>query len=252
MQIYSWNVNGLRACYKHGFLKWFNKVQPDIVCLQEIKADKEQLSEELLNIPGYQVYFNSAQKKGYAGVAIYTKLKHKKLDFKLGLERFDQEGRSLFFKFKDFYLLNLYLPHGGRMKENLKYKLKVYSKLLDCIKKYKDKKFILLGDLNIAHTEKDLARPKENVNNIMFTPEERKQLDKVIKLGYIDSFRKFCKTNGHYTWWAYAFNARERNMGWRIDYAFISSPLSSDLKQAQILKKVLGSDHCPIKLELKY
>jgi len=248
MKILSWNVNGIRAVYKRGFLKWLNQTKADIVCLQETKAQKEQIPDDLINPKGYYSYFNSASKKGYSGVAVYSKTKPRKAEYKLGMKRFDQEGRILKLKYPKFTLINLYLPHGGRGKENLDYKLESYKYLLNYLKRNKSKNIILIGDFNIAHQEIDLARPKDNKNNIMFSPIERKQIDKIIKLGFTDTFRKFNQKTGNYTWWPYYRNCRERNIGWRIDYVFTSRNLK--LKNAFILKNVSGSDHCPIGVEV--
>lgn len=250
MKILSWNVNGLRAVAKKGFLDWIKKSNADVICLQETKAQEKDLASNLLYPQGYSSFFNSAIKKGYSGVAVYTKQKPLKVKNKLGLKRFDDEGRFLELKYSDFTLINLYLPHGGRQKEKLSYKLEVYHYLLKYLEK-KSEKLILIGDFNIANKEIDLARPKQNKNNIMFTSEERKQIDKLLNLGFIDSFRKFHKDSGHYTWWPYFANARQRNLGWRIDYAFFSKNLTPKIKDVFILSKVKGSDHCPIGIEMK-
>lgn len=251
MKILSWNVNGLRAVYKKDFLGWLRESQADIVCLQEAKAQAEQLPAELINPSGYHFYFNPAAKKGYSGVVVYTKQRPEKVESVLGMKRFDQEGRMLHLEYPEFTLINFYLPHGGRGKENLDYKLAVYDKLLGHLKKLKDKKAILIGDFNIAHQDIDLARPKDNKNNTMFTSKERERVDRIIKLGFVDSFRKFCKKGGHYTWWPYSVNARQRNLGWRIDYVFVSKLLLPQLKKAFILKDVMGSDHCPVGIEIR-
>lgn len=250
MKIISWNVNGLRAVYKKNFLKWLEKSGADIACLQEIKAKIEQLPSDLINPKGYFSYFNPATRPGFWGVGVYVRRKPLKIEKVMGLERFDKEGRILKLKYPDFTLINLYTPHGGRQKENLDYKLEVYKYLLNYLKKIKDENIILIGDFNVAHQEIDLARPKNNQNNIMFTPEERKQIDKIIDLGFTDTFRKFNKEGGNYTWWPYFVNARERNLGWRIDYTFTSKTLTPKLKNAFILHKVMGSDHCPIGIEI--
>jgi exodeoxyribonuclease-3 len=249
MKILSWNVNGLRAVHKKGFLSWLENCNADIICLQETKAQLEQFPNDLLKVANYQLYSNSAIKKGYAGVAVYTKQKPEKVEYKLGLGRFDQEGRIIKLTFPKFILFNFYLPHGGRQKENLDYKLEVYDTIFKIIDKIKDKNIILAGDFNIAHEEIDLANPKQNKNNIMFTENERKQISKLIKMGFIDSFRKFNSETGNYTWWPYAFNARERNLGWRIDYIFTSRSIEANLKFAFILNKINLSDHCPIGIE---
>lgn len=250
MKIISWNVNGIRAVYQRNFLNWLTETKAEIVCLQETKAQVEQLPADLIKPAGYHSYFNSAVKKGYGGVAVYCKEKPEKIEDKLGIERFDQEGRILKLKYPDFTLFNFYLPHGGRGKENLNYKLEVYNYLLNFLRKIKDQNLILIGDFNIAHQEIDLARPKDNKNNIMFTAEEREQIDKIIDLGFTDTFRKFHQQGGHYTWWPYYARARERNLGWRIDYAFISKKMTPRLKDAFIFNQVFGSDHCPIGIEI--
>ncbi len=248
------------------FLGWLRKSGADIVCLQEIKAQMEQVPADLINPAGYFSFYNPAQKKGYSGVAVYTKQKPLKVANKMGFKRFDDEGRILRMDFKGFTLVNLYLPHGGRDKGNLGYKLKVYEYLLKYLRKSsprlarresrraalpKGREKILIGDFNIAHSELDLARPKQNQKNIMFTPEERAQLDKLMKLGFVDAFRKAHPTEKKYTWWPYFANARARNLGWRIDYTFVSRKLAPKVKSAQILSNITGSDHCPISVEIK-
>jgi exodeoxyribonuclease-3 len=250
MKIISCNVNGIRSAYKKGLLTFVDREKPDILCLQEIKANKEDLPEALLEIKGYYSYFNSAQKKGYSGVAVYTKEKPISVKTSLGHEYFDKEGRILELEYPNFILINFYIPHGGRQKENLFYKLEVYKEIVKRINNIKNKNIILAGDFNIAHTETDLARPKENKNNIMFTPEERKQIDIFLSLGLVDSFRHINGKPENYTWWPYAFNAKERNMGWRIDYIFVSEKLSNKIKRVEIYSQTKLSDHCPIELEL--
>jgi exodeoxyribonuclease-3 len=249
MKILSWNVNGLRAAYKKGFLDWFSGVRPDILCLQEVRAQIKQLPQEIIEPLHYHSYFNPAQKKGYAGVAVYTKKKPQKVERGIGMKRFDGEGRILRIKYPSFSLINLYIPHGGRKKEFLDYKLEVYDYLLNYLKKLKKEKVLVVGDFNIAHKEIDLARPKQNKQNIMFTLKERAQIDKIIKLGFVDTFRKFHRQGGHYTWWVNFANARQRNLGWRIDYIFASKALVPEARNAFILSEVMGSDHCPIGAE---
>jgi exodeoxyribonuclease-3 len=250
MKIISWNINGIRAIYTKNFLDWFLTTKADIVCLQEIKAQEGQIPDDLLKIQDYYFYFNQAIKKGYSGVAVYTKQKPLKVKYKLGLKRFDEEGRLLQLEYPDFILINLYLPHGGRQKENLEYKLEVYDYLIRYLKSIQNKNIILAGDFNIAHQDIDLARPDENRDNIMFTSEERQQIDKIINSGFLDTFRQFHQEGGYYTWWPYMFHARERNLGWRIDYIFISKELTKNLKDAFIFSKITGSDHCPIGIEI--
>ena len=250
MKIISWNVNGLRAVFNKGFSKLFKEINADIVCLQEIKLQESQLTKQLISPNNFLSYSSFADKKGYSGVGVYTKEKPLKIENQLGLGKFDQEGRMLKLKYPDFTLVNFYIPHGGRQKENLSYKLEVYELLLNFLSKIKNQNVIVIGDFNIAHQEIDLARPKDNQKNIMFTPEERRKLDEIIELGFIDSFRIFNKKGGNYTWWPYFVDARERNLGWRIDYIFVSKPLWNKLKGAFILKDVYGSDHCPVGIEL--
>lgn len=270
MKIISWNVNGLRAVCRKGFWKWLKKFGADIVCLQEIKIQAKNLSEVNRNLIGSQSkilsaynadkttadmpirFFNYADKPGYSGVAIFTKRKPVNVELNIGHKRFDSEGRFLRLDFKDFTLINLYLPHGGRDKKNLIYKLQVYKFLLEQLKKLKSKNIILIGDFNIAHTELDLARPKQNKNNIMFTPTEREQIDTLVELGFADTFRMFHKEENNYTWWPYFANARARNLGWRIDYCFTSKSLTPKVKSAFILPDVFGSDHCPVGIEIAH
>ena len=250
MKVISLNVNGMRSAYRKGLLDFISKERSDIICLQEIKAQKDDLPKELLNLKGYYSFFNPAEKKGYSGVAVYTRKKPVLVNTKLGIKRFDKEGRFLELKYPSFTLLNFYLPHGGRQKENLNYKLEVYREVLKRVEKLKNKNAILIGDFNIAHNEVDLARPRQNRNNIMFTLEERKQIDLLLQLGFVDSFRYFYNEPGYYTWWPYAFQARERNIGWRIDYGFLSKRISKTLRRASIYSGVFYSDHCPIGLNL--
>ncbi len=262
MKIISWNVNGLRAVYKKGFLGWLKKSGANVVCLQEIKAQMDKVPAELINPAGYFSFYNPARKKGYSGTAVFTKQKPLKVINKMGLARFDNEGRILRLDYPDFVLINLYLPHGGRDKGNLGYKLEVYRKLLNYLtkthltpalsstKERGQKRIVLIGDFNIAHEEIDLARPKQNQKNIMFTSEERSQIDKLVKMGFTDTFRQLHPNEKKYTWWPYFANARQRNLGWRIDYSFVSKKLAFKLKRAEILTVVAGSDHCPIAVEI--
>lgn len=255
MKIVSWNINGLQAALKRGSLNQLAKLNFDILCFQEIKTQIEQiqLPIELQWLANYYSYFNCASKKGYSGVAVFTKEKPLKVEKILGFNRFDSEGRLLRLSFPKFTLINLYLTHGGRDKSKLNYKLRTYNSLLKYLTKVlrqAQDKLILVGDFNIAHQEIDLARPKDNRNNIMFTPEERKQIDRLLGLGFIDSFRHFNKKGSYYTWWPYRLNARQRNLGWRLDYGFISKTLTPKLKKAYILKEISGSDHCPIKVDI--
>lgn len=248
MKIVSWNVNGLRAVYRKGFLNNLKKINPDIIGLQEIKVKKDQVPPNLLEIPGYQLILNSAKRSGYSGTAIYSKITPKNINKNLGFSRFDNEGRLIESEFDDFSLMNLYLPNGGRQKQDMAYKLKTYDKLFSYIKN--KKRLILIGDFNIAHQKIDLARPKENKNNTGFTPEEREKINQLLDLGFVDSFRLFNKKGENYSFWAYFARTRERNIGWRIDYCFVSRDLEKKIKEAFILPQVFGSDHCPVGVRL--
>ncbi len=249
MRIISWNVNGLRSVYRNGFASWFKLQNADIVCLQEIKIDEILLFERVVVPPGYYQYANSALKKGYSGVLIYSKQKPAFVETKIGNSKFDSEGRFLELKFGGFVLTNVYIPHGGREKENLQYKLEVYEKLLRRFSS-DSRNRIILGDFNVAHTEIDLERPKQNQDNIMFTAKERLMLDRMERLGFVDTFRLFCKDRGHYTWWPYMRNAWDRNLGWRIDYCFVSENLIEGVNDAFILSGTKGSDHCPLGIDI--
>lgn len=252
MKIISWNVNGIRAIQKKGFIDWVKKSKADIICIQETKAQADQLDDELINIPGYLSFFNSAERRGYSGVAIWTKEAPINVVMKLGSKHLDNEGRLLQLEFKKFVLLNVYYPNGGQGDHRLKYKMEFYDKFLEHINKLKkqNKKIIFCGDVNTAHREIDLARPKENEMNTGFLPEERAWIDELIANDYIDTFRVFNDKGENYTWWDYKTRARDRNIGWRIDYFFVSKNLKSKLIKASIDSKTMGSDHCPISIEL--
>ncbi len=252
IRILSWNVNGLRAVHKKGFLDWFNNEKPDILCLQETKAQEEQLPEEVRNIEGYHSYFSSAVKKGYSGVAIYTKEEPKSVKKGFGIEKFDSEGRILIAEYPDFILFNIYYPNGKAREERLRYKMDFYDEFLKFVNKLKKKgkNIIICGDVNTAHKEIDLARPKENEKVSGFLPEEREWIDKFLSHGYLDTFRMFNQEPDNYTWWDQITRARERNVGWRIDYFYISESLKKKVKDAFILSDVMGSDHCPIGIEI--
>lgn len=254
IKILSWNVNGLRASYKKGFLDWLEKEKPDILCVQETKASEEQLPTQLKNVEGYETYFSSADKKGYSGVGIFTKQKPEGIKRGFGIKKFDNEGRILIADYKKFLLLNIYFPNGKASKERLDYKMDFYDVLLDYLDQVKvrnkNKKLIICGDVNTAHTEIDLSRPKQNEKVSGFLPEERMWIDKLISHGFFDTFRIFDSEGGNYTWWDLKSRARDRNVGWRIDYFFISENLRKNLKSAFIMPEVMGSDHCPIGIEI--
>ena len=255
MKIISWNVNGLRAVHRKDlFLPFIKKEKPDILCLQETKAEEVQLPEEIKNIPGYFGYFSHSKgRKGYSGVGIYTKIAPEKIEEGMGIKKFDDEGRLLALHFKDFVILNVYFPNGGGESHRLKYKLDFYEEFLKHIEKLKkkNKEIIFCGDVNVAHEAIDIARPKENEDQIGFLPEERAWVDEYIAHGYIDIFRYFNpEKQNAYTWWDMKTRARDRNVGWRIDYFFASRGLLKKITGTKILSDVLGSDHCPIVLTL--
>lgn len=255
MKIISWNVNGIRAWYKKDMLDWVIQSDPDVFCVQETKSHPEQLPEELKNIDGYFSYFSSSEvKKGYSGVAIYTKIKPEKVEHGMGFEEFDKEGRYLAVYFKDFVLINCYFPNAGMGEHRLKYKMEFYKTFLNHIKNLKDKGYnvVFCGDVNTAHKEIDLARPKENEKNTGFLPEERAWIDGVLNNGFIDVFRHFYPEKlNTYTYWDMKTRARERNVGWRIDYFFVSDSFVKQVVGVEVLSDVYGSDHAPIVLELR-
>ncbi|AVQ45318.1 exodeoxyribonuclease III [Clostridium botulinum] len=253
MRIYSWNVNGLRAVAKKNFLEWIGEENPDILCIQETKLQENQLEDNIKNIDGYYSYFSFAHKKGYSGVATYTKEEPILVKYGIGIERFDSEGRILITEFKDFILLNIYFPNGQRDEERLQYKLDFYEALFNyCDELVEEgKKLVICGDYNTAHNEIDLKNPKANEKASGFLRIERDWLDKIIERGYIDTFRNMNPDKIKYSWWSYRFKARERNAGWRIDYHFVSNNLLDRVENTEILNEVYGSDHCPVMLELK-
>lgn len=251
ISLVSWNVNGIRAAERKGFLDWFHKTKYDIVCLQETKAQVEQLSKQLVHPDGYESYWSSAIKKGYSGTAIYSKVSPIFAETSFGDPFLDGEGRIILLEYEKFYLFNVYFPNGGSGPERLKFKMEFYKRFLSLAESYRKKKpVIITGDVNTAHTEIDLARPKENANTSGFMPMEREWVEKLIKTGYIDSFRMFEKDGGHYSWWDMKTNSRSKNVGWRIDYFLVSDELKKNIKKAWIDSEVMGSDHAPVGLEL--
>lgn len=254
IRIVSWNVNGLRAVHRKGFLKWVDEENPDILCLQETKVAYPDLPKSLRRIDGYHPYFCEAQKKGYSGVAIYSKIKPRKVQYGFGIPKFDSEGRILIAEFEGFVLMNIYFPNGKMSDERLNYKLEFYDALLDYANALKDngKDIVICGDLNTAHKEIDLARPKANEKISGFLPVERAWIDKFLNEGYLDTFRIFNEEPGQYTWWSYRTKARERNVGWRLDYFFINKEFKDHVSSGGILNHVIGSDHCPVDLKLQF
>lgn len=255
MKIYSWNVNGIRAIAKKGFIPWLNQLDADIVCLQESKASPDQLGFDLTEISPYHSFFASAKKKGYSGVVTYSKTLPLKTQVGLQENRFDDEGRTLITKYPNFTLFNIYFPNGKASAERLAYKMAYYNFLLGYLKELlkTEPNIIICGDVNTAHQPIDLARPKENEQISGFLPEERAWLDQLLAAGFIDTYRHlYPNSQDQYTWWSQRSGARSRNVGWRIDYFFISQSLQKNLQKAEIHQQVQGSDHCPISIELKF
>ena len=253
MKLISWNVNGVRAVAKKGLLDWFKREKPDLLCLQETKAMPEQLDASLLEIPGYKAEWNWAEKKGYSGVATYSGAPVKEFTRGCGVAEYDREGRVLVSHHKDFTLFNVYFPNGKASPERLAFKMRFYEDFLKLMNQYRkkgQKRLVVCGDVNTAHREIDLARPKENRKISGFLPEECAWIDKMLEAGFVDTFREFEKGPNHYSWWDMQSRARERNVGWRIDYFFVSEELKPSLKRAFILPEVMGSDHCPVGIEL--
>ena len=252
-KIIGWNVNGIRAIHRKGHWHELLALDGDIFCIQETKASPEQLPEEMQNPEGYHAYFSSSRtRKGYSGVAVYSKEEPIEWSEGLGIEKFDEQGRILTLHFKDFVLVNVYVPNGNSKTAPLDFKLEFYEKLLEYMNElHKDKPVVMTGDINVAHEEIDLACPKENVKNIGFLPEERAWIDEYIQAGFADVFRSMHPhAEGAYSYWDLKSGARERNVGWRIDYFFASPTLMGKIKKSEILSDVYGSDHCPISIEL--
>lgn len=244
MKIVSWNVNGLRAVIKNGFIDSVSGINPDILCIQETRVHKDQVS---IDFSEYTKYWYSAQKKGYSGTAVFSKIEPANVSYGLGIPEHDNEGRVITLEFNDFYLVNVYTPNSQHELVRLEYRQIWDSEFLAFVKRLEETKpVVFCGDLNVAHKEIDLKNPKSNERNPGFTLEERTDFDRYIESGFIDTFREFNQEPGNYTWWSYRFNARAKNIGWRIDYFCISATLRPRLKDAFILKDVMGSDHCPV------
>jgi exodeoxyribonuclease-3 len=248
----SWNVNGIRGVLKKGFLNWIAAESPDILCIQETKAHPDQLPRELVELQGYFCYWSAAERKGYSGVAVFSKEEPVRVETKTGVEPFDSEGRFLMLEYEDFTLFNVYFPNGKASRERLDFKMDFYADFLDRIERLRARtnRIVFCGDVNTAHNEIDLARPKENEKVSGFLPIERQWIDKVISLGWVDTFRHLHPDEVVYSWWDLKTRARERNVGWRIDYVFVSKELLKSVKRAFILTDVMGSDHCPVGVEL--
>lgn len=252
MKIYSWNVNGLRALQKKGFKEWILSESPDILCLQETKVSPDQLDDEIIHIEGYRSYFHSAKKKGYSGVAVYAKNEPAMYREGLGIGKFDEEGRVQTLEYRDFTLVNAYFPNGQMSDGRLAYKMEFNDEIMKYCDSLKAKGagVIICGDFNTAHREIDLKNPKSNEKRSGFLPAEREWIDRFIAGGYIDIFRALYPEKITYSWWSYMFRAREKDIGWRIDYFFISENFRGKVKDAGILTHVTGSDHCPVTLYL--
>lgn len=250
MKFISWNVNGIRACVKKGFLDFFNEADADIFCIQESKMQEGQLDLEL---PRYHQYWNYAVKKGYSGTGIFTKEEPISVSYGLGIEEHDQEGRVITLEFEDYYFITVYTPNSQSELARLSYRMKWEEDFLAYLKKLEETKpVIFCGDLNVAHTEIDLKNPKTNRKNAGFTDEEREKMSTLLDNGFIDTFRYlYPDQTGIYSWWSYRFNARKNNAGWRIDYFIVSECLKERISDAKILTDVMGSDHCPIELDFK-
>ena len=249
MKLISWNVNGLRAVYKKGFLDFFDDIKADIFCIQETKMQEGQI---VVDLKGYKQYYNYAERKGYSGTAIFTKIEPKNVTYGIGIEEHDQEGRVITLEFEKFYLVNCYTPNSGRELARLEYRMIWEDEFRDYLKKLdKNKPVIICGDLNVAHKEIDLKNPKTNRHSAGFTDEERNKISILLNSGFTDTYRKLYPDKENvYTWWSYMFHAREKNAGWRIDYFLTSDRISSKIKETEIFDQIMGSDHCPVGLEI--
>lgn len=248
--IYTWNVNGIRAIAKKGFLEFLSNEAPDILCLQETKAIPQQLPPEIIEVEGYQAHFASAIKRGYSGVATYTKIPPLEVEY-LGIEHFDSEGRVLIHYFENFALINAYFPNSQENGRRLDYKLAFCQAIENKCNELEKMgcPVIVTGDFNIAHRPIDLENPEANTQNPGYLPQERAWMDHILQSGFFDAFRKFNQEGGNYTWWSYRTRARPRNIGWRIDSHLISDSLEERLISSKILSDIMGSDHCPVKIE---
>lgn len=256
MKLLSWNVNGVRAAHRKGFLDWLAEESPDVLGIQEIKAMEEQLPKKLLNPEGYYAYWNSAEKKGYSGVALLSKIEPEKVVTDFGDSILNKEGRVIEAHFEHYILLNVYFPNGKMGDHRLSFKMEFYEAFLQHINSlrsaHKGKAIIFCGDVNTAHKEIDLARPKNNEKISGFLPKERAWIDEVIKEGYIDTFRDYNHNPDEYSWWDLKTRSRDRNVGWRIDYFFIDKKYRNHVSDAFIMQDVMGSDHCPVGIEIDF
>ena len=253
MRLVSWNVNGVRAAVKKGLLDWLDHERPDILCIQETKAHTDQLSSEILQDHGYKTYWHSGERRGYSGVATFCKEEPLYVQEGLGIEKYDREGRVLLTEHDGFLLYNIYFPNGQKDDVRLQFKLDFYDDLLPIINEQveSDNNVIVAGDWNTAHFPIDLARPRENIRTSGFMPVERERLDTYVDNGWVDTFRLFHPEPGRYSWWSYRMGARDRNIGWRIDYFFVNGSFAESCLDADIHDDVMGSDHCPISLSIE-
>lgn len=251
MKLISWNVNGIRACIAKGFNDFFNEINADIFCIQETKLQEEQA--DTIQFDGYYRYINSAVKKGYSGTMVFTKQKPLSVTYGLGIEEHDQEGRIITLEYNDFYFVCCYTPNSKRELERLDYRMVWEDEILKYFKKLEEKKpIVYCGDLNVAHEEIDIKNPKTNHFSAGFTDQEREKMTKLLSSGFIDTYRYLYPEKIEYSWWSYMRQAREKNIGWRIDYFIVSEKLKEKIKDAKIHTDVLGSDHCPIELDLEF
>ncbi len=255
MKLYTWNVNGIRAAQKKGFLDWFHATQPDVLGVQETKAHPDQLDDALTQIDGYHIYWASAERKGYSGVGLYSRTEPNAVHIGLGIDEYDAEGRTIIAEYDDFVFITAYFPNGGQDNARVPFKMAYKDAFLERCEAYRaeSRSVIFCGDINTSHQEIDLARPKANVKKTGFLPEERAWIDKIVGMGYVDLFRALHPDEKDaYTWWSQRGGARERNVGWRLDTFFLTpdSPLRERVAACDIHAEVLGSDHCPVSLTL--
>ncbi len=253
MKITTWNVNGYRAILRKNALEWVPDVDPDVLCLQEVKVQLDQITEEEARISGYDAVWNPAERKGYSGVATFHKTTPVTTEKGLGIDKFDVEGRVIRSQFEDFVLFNIYFPNGGSGNKRVPFKLEFYEELLGICDALHDQgtQVIITGDFNTAHQEIDLANPKSNEKNTGFLPEEREWIDKYLEHGFKDAYRELHPEEEVYTWWTYRFNSRERDIGWRLDYFLVSEGMMPQVEDVVIHGDIMGSDHCPVSLLLK-
>ncbi|MCD6227576.1 exodeoxyribonuclease III [Candidatus Micrarchaeota archaeon] len=258
LKVISWNVNGLRAVVKKGFVNSLKQLNPDVMCLQEIKSDDKTIPEDVIDFckgNNYELIINPAMRKGYAGTAVMTKVKPKTIITQIGVEQFDDEGRFIFIEYDKFYLFNTYFPHSRHDLSRLEFKMKFNDAYIHFVNKqfkHKNKPMLLTGDFNVAHNEIDLANPKQNETNAGYTVEERRFIDRLLSEGFVDTFRYFHPTTVKYSWWSFRFHARQRNIGWRVDYFFIDKNHLGVINDSDILTDITGSDHAPIILYLTF